>query len=1525
MGRKSPRRRGAPAPAPPPPPLALLLALASLASLGAAQLGAVALAQGLPVLRPRPLASYSDEGPYAMGMRRVNAPKQNSWKRGGGFGTAPINVYYPVARADCPSSVGGGVVGRFMPTGFMPNACAGKPLARDGRVFPAIGFSHGAGATAEIYDATYRHLVSNGYVVISVRNPVPTTVTLGEDICHGLAWVLDQARDPSSEFHRRIDTSGFGTAGHSMGGGGAAHCAAAWPQQIKAFAPLHPAPGAMPTALKAPMLVPNGNMDFTTSPLLVKAAVYDGSQYPKIMPIMAGAGHLEPVDYTGRQRWTEYVLAFFDLYLKGDLRAAYLIWGTNTGALSKDSRMSVVHMDPGMRLALDRRGVQVGPGGLATVDGKISTTLANPEGAAYAFAVFQRDPNGMQVDATVKVVDDGAPAAKSYGAPAGAITRTLRGGAGARVASMFSFLSQGAQPAAGPKASSQNSQRFRVEVALPSAAALRNGRQTLTVVALNMVDRGTAAFADIEVRGVPGSPSGGWAPIPRGWVASRPQVPSVFHSLTRGGPSPARPATVQGQLDSAYRGRADPAGPPPFGSAPAAGFQGFPTQYQSAPDFFPGAFEAAPTGLPKSTSDRGGTMNDWASVVVGRDFGQPSPAAMLSPAAGPSDFQSFDGGAPAAGGMFGLPSFGMPSFGLPGPASFGFGGGPSFGNPLGGMGIGGMGMGGLGAGGMSNWINRFFPTVASFPGAGIVLGVSTGVVGYGDPEAGVPTPKDRSVHLWMNTVRMDPAAFRSSYGSRGCAMAEFAPDERLPKRPLLMSRDLVTSAKQHSDDMAENDFVSHIGSDRSSPFDRMERVGYGDGFRGENIAAGMREELDVVLSWMCSPAHRENVMSDDFVEAGIALRGSLGTRYTHYWTANYGNEGSLVGGQFVSENQGSQQGILVGVHRPEEPTNEVEFSADFYDPAGRAPRGMSVVVNGFDFPMSLRFGQKAQGVYSVGIQTREIGIFDAISGQSPCIAYFFRATDAAGRAHTFPEVGSYGFGGCDFDDAGAKWIESQNATSVSGLATEIREAPEAFAGTPSAQPQVVCLGDQYQCADGTMVQRTPPSCQFFCEAGAPPLPAAREVSDAAGGAPAPFLLQAPADGECARTWTDFMSGQWVWCDEVLDSAEADPQNPWRWIIPLWRELQSIDWVAASSAMTEYWQNLEQCRIYVAPIRAPLPIADGQQIRANLLVAEEPLESIKRVSVRVDVQHPAPRTLSMGLVHRNGQAMASSTLYDGPQADQADNGIGFIPVVLDDFGSSPFPGWWSSYLPKSNAEPSGEVEYELDLSEGRYPIVQPYTGLIALAGPGGSLSSSLGDWDLVVQDTAADGATGTLDDFSLVICGQPLRSEFSWSSQSLAGDKCTAPAKVECSEFGCLAGTTHFCGTVSTVGAYSTQPPPAESNMQSLTLSSKTFVQPVKGSSAFCSRPGVPLSIEMWVQPRMKLSGLDIDVHTFYTPAESLRGTGSPEWTIVDSTATVIPDTDIVHLDVPTVDDGCLMFALASKRGSGAYDAYVKID
>ena len=56
--------------------------------------------------------------------------------------------------------------------------------------------------------------------------------------------------------------------------------------------------------------------------------------------------------------------------------------------------------------------------------------------------------------------------------------------------------------------------------------------------------------------------------------------------------------------------------------------------------------------------------------------------------------------------------------------------------------------------------------------------------------------------------------------------------------------------------MAAADFVSHVGLDESTPFDRMDAAGYLRGYRGENICAGMAEPLDCVASFMCSKAHR---------------------------------------------------------------------------------------------------------------------------------------------------------------------------------------------------------------------------------------------------------------------------------------------------------------------------------------------------------------------------------------------------------------------------------------------------------------------------------------------------------------------------------------------------------------------------------------------------------------------------------------------------------------------------------------------
>ena len=98
-----------------------------------------------------------------------------------------------------------------------------------------------------------------------------------------------------------------------MGGGGSLHCAMSWPEKVKAVAPIHPAPGAPASLIYAPMMVPTGALDFVTSPMMVKASVFDGSPSPKIMPIMNGVAHREPVNYAGANRWNGYLTGFFTL------------------------------------------------------------------------------------------------------------------------------------------------------------------------------------------------------------------------------------------------------------------------------------------------------------------------------------------------------------------------------------------------------------------------------------------------------------------------------------------------------------------------------------------------------------------------------------------------------------------------------------------------------------------------------------------------------------------------------------------------------------------------------------------------------------------------------------------------------------------------------------------------------------------------------------------------------------------------------------------------------------------------------------------------------------------------------------------------------------------------------------------------------------------------------------------------------------------------------------------------------------
>lgn len=107
--------------------------------------------------------------------------------------------------------------------------------------------------------------------------------------------------------------------------------------------------------------------------------------------------------------------------------------------------------------------------------------------------------------------------------------------------------------------------------------------------------------------------------------------------------------------------------------------------------------------------------------------------------------------------------------------------------------------------------------------------------------------------------------------------------------PLVMDPAARVAARCHSQDMAENDFFSHTGSDGSNFSTRMRDAGYTGSPRNENIAAGNAGGLAATGQWMGSATgHCDAVMASGNQDVGIGYFRLGGTRWTHYWTAVFG-------------------------------------------------------------------------------------------------------------------------------------------------------------------------------------------------------------------------------------------------------------------------------------------------------------------------------------------------------------------------------------------------------------------------------------------------------------------------------------------------------------------------------------------------------------------------------------------------------------------------------------------------------------
>ena len=92
---------------------------------------------------------------------------------------------------------------------------------------------------------------------------------------------------------------------------------------------------------------------------------------------------------------------------------------------------------------------------------------------------------------------------------------------------------------------------------------------------------------------------------------------------------------------------------------------------------------------------------------------------------------------------------------------------------------------------------------------------------------------------------------------------------------LSMDPQLQTAARQHSLDMFERAYFSHLTPEHKTPFDRIKAAGVRFVTAGENIA--FAADVDQAeTSLMDSPDHRANILSPDFKRVGIGVYAAPG-------------------------------------------------------------------------------------------------------------------------------------------------------------------------------------------------------------------------------------------------------------------------------------------------------------------------------------------------------------------------------------------------------------------------------------------------------------------------------------------------------------------------------------------------------------------------------------------------------------------------------------------------------------------------
>lgn len=119
---------------------------------------------------------------------------------------------------------------------------------------------------------------------------------------------------------------------------------------------------------------------------------------------------------------------------------------------------------------------------------------------------------------------------------------------------------------------------------------------------------------------------------------------------------------------------------------------------------------------------------------------------------------------------------------------------------------------------------------------------------------------------------------------------------------LTHSNVLDRSAMLKAKDMLANDYFDHDSPQGVKPWEWFKQVGYNYTYAGENLAMNFSDADEAVQAWMESPAHKENMLNENYREIGVAvLVGEIQGRQTTIVVQHFGKSFvSRATGEFES-------------------------------------------------------------------------------------------------------------------------------------------------------------------------------------------------------------------------------------------------------------------------------------------------------------------------------------------------------------------------------------------------------------------------------------------------------------------------------------------------------------------------------------------------------------------------------------------------------------------------------------------------